>query len=374
MKNIIFLLVLVVTIWSARAQEGSKVVQTIKGKVINIATNEPVSYTNIGFEDTFFGTASDGDGNFELKVPAEMISKNIFFSAVGFKNKKFPVKSLFDKEFNVIKLQPQSYDIENVNVAAQSKVLIRILRMAAENTPYNFIGGPFNLNCSFENTITAGDSTLKVQKATVTVFDKNGYMHPSKSDAFHSRKYKLENTELTRAGYRFSSGITNLDDLLGLDLVRTASSVMNPGVLDGFQLKLDSEPEVDGSPCWVISFAQKTPTLAGSGDLYATSFEGKITIEKDDYSVKKIEGQVHSARNNRQGRGLAIDPSITRFQKDVSYDFTVNYSNLKPDYILLNKKYTSEGEDVMQQMKLVVNQVQTTNLVEIDNRQYFMGE
>jgi len=374
MKNTIFLFIVLVTVWTARAQESSNVAQTIKGKVINEATNEPVSYTNIGLENTLYGTASDGEGNFELKIPADMVSKNIFFSAVGYKGKKFPVNTLFGKEFNVIKLQPQSYDIENVDVAAQSKVLIRILRMAAENTPYNFIGGPFNLNCSFENKVTAGDSTLSVQKATVTIYDKFGYMHPSKSDAYHSLKYKLSKTEATNAGYRFSTGITNLDDLLGLDWVRTASAVMDPGILDGFQLKLEGEPEVDGSPCWVISFTQKTPTLAGSGDFYATSFEGKITIEKDDYSVKRIEGKVHSAKNNRQGRGLAIDPSITRYQKDVAYDFTVNYSNLKPDYILLNKSYTREGQKVSQQMKLVVNKVQTTNLVEIDNRQYFMGE
>ena len=131
---------------------------------------------------------------------------------------------------------------------------------------------------------------------------------------------------------------------------------------------------IDDSPCWVISFTQDDPTLSGSGDFYATSFEGKITIEKDDYTVKRIEGKVQSEKNNWQGRGLAIGDSNRHFQKDVSYDFTVNYSNLKPDYILLNKTFTSEGKKISEQLKLVVNQVQTTNLVEIDNREYFMGE
>jgi len=374
MKKIIIHFILIVSVWAVNAQEGGKVVQTIKGKVINEATNEPVSYTNIGLEDTYYGTASDENGNFELKIPEEMISKNIFFSAVGFKNTQFPVSSLFDKEFYVIKLQPQSYDIGKIDVAAQSKVLIRILRMAAEDTPYNFIGGPFNLICTYENKFTMDDSVQVIQNATVTVFDKNGYIKPSQLDAYQSLKYSLKETEKTVADYRFSTGTNNLDDLFGLDWVRTSSSVMNPGLLDNFQLKLEGEPEINGSPCWVISFKQSKPTLAGSGDFYATLFEGKITIEKDDYSVKKIEGKVHSAKNNRQGRDLAIGTSNTHFQKNVSYDFTVNYSNLKPDYILLNKTYTSEGKKVKEQSKLVVNKVQTTNLVEIDNREYFMGE
>ena len=345
MKKVIILFVLLISVWAANAQDEGKVVQTIKGKVIDEATNGPVSYTNIGLEGTLYGTASDGEGNFELKIPELLVSKNIFFSAVGFKNKMFPVTSLFDKEFNVVKLQPQSYDIGKIDVAAQSKVLIRILRMASDNTPYNFIGGPFNLICSYEKNTIVDDSVQVAQNAVVTAFDKNGYIKPSQQDAYQSLKYQLKEVTKTSADYRFSTGTNNLDDMFGLDWVRTSSSVMNPGLLDDLQLKLDGEPEVDGSACWVISFKQIDPTLSGSGDFYATSFEGKITIEKDDYSVKKIEGKIHSEKNNRQGRGLAVGASNINFQKDVSYDFTVNYSNLKLDYILLNKMYTSGGKE-----------------------------
>ncbi len=374
MKNIILLLFFAASTVVVFAQDGGKVVQTVKGKVINQATNEPVSYTNIGLEDTFYGTASDGDGNFELKVPSEMVSKNIFFSAVGFKNYTLPVQSLFDKEFNVIKLQPQSYDIGDIDVAAQSKVLIRILRMASEDIPYNFIAGPFNLTTTYENNVTVNGSPEPLRKMVVTVYDKTGYVNPSKLDAYKSVKYSLKETKQTEANYRFATGTTNMDDLLGLDWVRTGSSVLNPGILTDFQLKLDSEPVVEGNPCWVISFAQSNPTVAGSGDFYATSFEGKVTIQKDDYSVKKVEGKIQSNKNNRQGRGLAIGDSNKHFYSTVSYDFTVNYSNLKPDYILLNKSYISEGQEVSEQSKLTVNQVQTTNLVEIDSREYFSGE
>jgi hypothetical protein len=374
MRKVIILFILTLSVWVVNAQDEGKVVKTIKGKVINEASNEPVSYTNIGLEGTLYGTASDGDGNFELKIPALMVSKNIFFSAVGFKNEMFPVTLLFGKEFNVVKLRPQSYDIGKIDVAAQSKVLTRILRMASDNTPYNFIGGPFNLICNYEKKTIVDDSVQMAQNAVVTVFDKNGYIKPSQLDAFQSLKYQLKEAKKTSADYRFSTGTNNLDDILGLDWVRTSSSVMNPGLLADFQLKLEGEPEVDGSACWLISFKQNNPTLSGSGDYYATSFEGKITIEKDDYSVKKIEGKIHSEKNNRQGRGLAIGASNANFQKDVSYDFTINYSNLKPDYILLNKTYTSNGKKVKEQSKLVVNQVQTTNLVQIDSREYFAGE
>ena len=82
-KTIIFLLALCVSS-VLFGQDKATVAKTIKGKVVNANSNRPVSYTNIGLEGTFYGTASDEEGNFELKIPEEMVGKNIYFSAGGF--------------------------------------------------------------------------------------------------------------------------------------------------------------------------------------------------------------------------------------------------------------------------------------------------
>lgn len=375
MKKTIILFILALFGFAGFTQESGKVIQTLKGKIINESTNESVAYTNIGLEGTFYGTASDAEGNFELKIPEELTSKNIFFSAVGFKNIMFPVTELFNKEFNVIKLSPQSYDIENIDIAAQSKVLIRILRMAAENTPYNFIGGPLNLICNYENQKTINGSTQTKQNANVVIYDKTGYSNPSISDAFQSVKYAVKKTQKEEeADYRFSTGTNNIDELLELDWVRSGASILNPALLPDFKLKLDSEPELNGNKYWIISFKQNAPTLAGSGDFYATFFEGKITIKKDDYSVLKIEGTVRSEKNSMQGKTLAVTSSSINVRENVAYNFTVTYSNLKPDEIILNKSYTCEDEKISEQSGLKINQVQTTNITALKSRDYFSGE
>lgn len=366
---IIFPLLIVIV---SPAQQA-KVAKTIKGKVINSATSEPVSYTNIGIEGTYYGTSSNGDGDFELKIPEEMVNDNIFFSAVGFINKKLPVESLFEREFNLIKIEPQSYDIKEVDIAAQSKVLIRILTMASEEIPYNYISGPINLECSYINNKTVNDTISLIQKAGVLVYDESGYSNPSKLDAYQHVKYALKKDEW-KEDYRFSSGKTNLDEMLGLDWVRSSYSVLNPGILNDFQLKLDSEPVIDGKSYWTISFSQKTPTLAGSGDFYATEFSGKITIEKEDYAVLKMEGSVKSPRNNRQGKSLAIGKSTAAQPEDVSYDFSINYSNLKPETITLNKKYNLNGDKIQENSTLTVDRVRTTQVTTLDSRQYFTGD
>lgn len=365
-----YLIILAVLIfgYSSFAQTGSRVVQSIKGKVIDEITNEAVAYTNIGIEGTFYGTASDADGNFELKIPEEMVSSQIFFSALSYKNDTFPVSDLFDREFSIIKLEPLTYDIEDVDVAAQSRVLIRILRMASENTPYNYLGGPFNLVCTFENEKTIDDTVKVTDRAEVLIYDRTGYRNPSKTDAFRMRSYELKKEE---PDYSFATGTTNFDELLGLDWVRSATSVLNPALLTTFNLRLENETIVDGKPVWVISFSQEEPTLAGSQDFHATQFSGRITIAKEDYSVIKIEGKGESARHHRQGKNLAVGNSNSNYFEDVTYDFSISYSRLKPDIFSLNKRYRFNGKIVEEKSRLLVNQVQMADVKEITTRNYF---
>ncbi|MCY1723526.1 carboxypeptidase-like regulatory domain-containing protein [Prolixibacteraceae bacterium Z1-6] len=358
---------------SVYAQEGSKVAQTIKGKVVDAVSNRPVSYTNIGLENTFYGTASDGEGNFELKIPGDMVEKNIYFSAVGFTNKQFPVNTLFGKEFNVVKMDAQSYGVDEVDVAAQNMVLIRILRMASEDIKYNYGAGPFNLHCIYTNNCVVENKTQTPQKASVLIYDAKGYADVSKEDAYISRKYSVTK-EADDGDYRFSTGLMNIDDLLELDWVRSGSSVLNPALLTDFKLSLESQPTIDGKEYWVIAFSQNKPTLEGSGDYYANTFKGKITINKVDYSVLKIEGEVQSSKNNRQGKGLAVGNTTKNYFTDVAYHFEVAYKELMLNQISLNKTYSYNGKTVNEQLGLKVDRVHSNNLTTLETREYFPGE
>lgn len=369
MKKIFFILAIFSFIGSVTAQTETRVAKTIQGKVINTATNEPVAYTNVGIEGTFHGTASDENGNFKLKIPEEMVSGQIFFSSVGYKSKKLPVSTLFEKEFNIIKLEPQTYDIEDIDIAGRSMVLKRILRMASENTPYNFISGPVNFMCSYKNEKTTNDTLQVAQEAEVLIYDKSGYRTPSKTNAYTKRTYEWKNIE---PYYSFASGITNFDELLHLDWVRNASSVLNPALTDRFDLALEGEPVIDGKPAWVISFSQQNPTPAGSQDFHATSFEGEITIFKEDYSVKEIKVTAQSPAHNRQGKFLAVSSNNSNYYKDVAYSFTVTYSKLKPEKIVMDKTYHYNGNKVEENSELLINSVQVENVKQIARRDYFV--
>lgn len=355
------------------AQESTSL-QVVKGKVIDSSSKKAVAYTNIGLEGTFYGTASDNDGNFELKIPAELQGLQIYFSAVGYKNKMFPVADLFAKEFNLIRLDAQTYNIGDIDINAQSKVLYRILRTASENVSRNFVNQPVSMLCSYENEKKQGGEA-RSRKATVRIDDKTGYAAPSKTDAYKNRNYQFSDVLKNFESYSLKDGATNMDEILGLDLARSLSSVLNPGILSGFHLSMEEdEAVINNSAAWVIRFRQPAPTFTGSGDFYATSFEGKIYINKNNYSVLKIECWVKTPKQNSLGRGLAIGAGIKDFHTGVAYDFSVTYNSKGVKFISLNKNYTEGGKAVTEHTKLIVNEIKPILENQITSRDYFEGE
>lgn len=370
-QNSILILFLSAISLGMYAQEGN-VAATLKGKVMDNKGNA-VAYTNIGLEGTYYGTASNIEGEFELKIPKEFSDKRILFSAIGFKNTIFQVSDLFGKEFNLIKMEEKSYSIEDIDINAQSKVLFRILRTASENIQKNFLAGSFYLDCSYSwEKIKAGK--VKTREAKVELADKTGYTKPSKLDAYKNRYYKFSNVKKNFENYSLLDGTTNMDEIINLDFARSLSSALNPELSNTFELTMEEEPVYKDISTWLIGFKQNNPTFEGTGDFYASQFEGKIYINKNNYAVMRIECWLSSPKQNRLDRGLAIAPGNTHFITEIDYDFSVNYNSKGVEFISINKNYKEGGIPVKETTKLVANSLSANSENNITSRDYFEGE
>ncbi len=370
MKTILILILGFFSI-SIFAQEGN-VAGTLKGKVMDMQGN-PIAYTNIGLEGTYFGTASNAEGEFELKIPDAFTSYRIFFSAVGYKNSMLMVSDLLKKEFNIVRLQDQSYSIDDIDVNAQSKVLYRILRTASENIPKNFQAGPFTLKCEYIWEKDA-NGAKRSRKANLDIYDQNGYNTPTKLDAYEKRNYQLSNVIKNFESYSLTDGSTNIDEIINLDFARMASSILNTDLASTFELNMENEPDFKGVSTWLIGFKQTIPTFEGSGDYYANQFEGKLYINKNNYAVMRIECWVTAPLQNRMGRELAVSQENTNFLTDVKYDFSVEYNANGLEFISINKNYMEKGKPIKETTKLMVNSLERNTDSSITSRDYFEGK
>lgn len=325
MRNLIIAIFLLVSL-PALSQ-----VQTIKGRVVDARTQDGVAYTNIGIEGSFYGTASDSKGFFELKIPDNFKDDKLFFSAVSYKNVTWEVADLLKQDFSSIQLTEQTYSIEDVDVPAQSRVLFRIIKTAANHIPENFHQGPLGMKFYYQEVLKDGNNTEQKREAVVELSDENGYVSPSIADAFKSRHYQFSQVKKNFDSYSFPNGQTGFDELIEMDLARLSNTILNEKLLNDYDLQLEGIIQYEGDSVWIISYKTEKTDLAHSGDFYAGKLSGKIYISKENYGILRNECVIESDKNNPLNRSLATKGNA---QTNVSYHFTAIYKPKNGKYAL----------------------------------------
>lgn len=363
MKRLLFISILSFFSIIILAQE-----KTIKGKITDKESGEEIAYTNIGIEGTMYGTASDTDGLFELKIPDGYENATIYFSAVGYTNRMIVATEITGQEFVTISLEEQTYGIEGIDVAAQSKVLFRIIRTASEKIKENYMEGPIGLKMYF-----AEKQNGKNREAVITMSDLDGYRNPTVLNAFKSRNYKFMEAKRDFEVYSFTQGTTGFDELLEADIARMGNTILNKNLISDYNLQLEKSTVFNGDSVWVIDYKTSKTDLAHTGSYGAIKFSGKIFISKTDYGIIRNELAIESAKQNPQGRSLATGE---KGNTTVTDNITVGYKKIKGKYVLsfIDSKKQFINAD-RQQLSLnqttTVMDVQTRNFPMIDSRNYF---
>jgi len=345
----------------------------LKGKVIDQESNEGIGFVSIGIEGTFLGTATNSDGFFELKVPEEQQSKNLYFSAIGYKNISLSISDILHTPEIVINLIPQSYSIESVDVAAESKVLQRILRTAAERIPKNYISAPLNFKIYYQEQKSTDITASKSAKIIVDLYDVNGYTKPSWSDAFKSRSYKITETQADEPAITFRAAANSLDEMLESDIARLSNTILNPKLLNDYKLKMEAKTRYNNDSVWIISYEALKMDLAHTGSFYPTSYKGKIYISMSNYVILRNELSLSESQANIQGRSLAAKNNpISKIQRNITTGYKKTKNKYALAYIDSEKQYTSpEKQSVFESGKIVILDIETLNTRKIAGRNYF---
>lgn len=345
-KNTMKQILILFSFFIAVAAQGQT--KTIKGRIVDNNTQAGIAYTNIGIEGTFYGTASDADGFFELKLPDEFQDQTLFVSAVGYENQNLPVAELLLKDFARIALTEQTYNIEGIDVAAQSRVLYRIIRTAAERVPQNYHNGPVGLTFHYLGKTMANDSTTNIREAIVAVTDANGYSQPGVKDAYDNRNFRFTEVNKNFDSYSFPEGNAGFDELLEQDLARLSNTVFSEKLINDYDLNLDGISAYQGDSVWIISYKPTKVDLAHTGDYFATQMEGKLYILKSNYALVRSECVVEAPKNNAQNRSLYTEGKA---EQNVSYHLTTLYQSYGGKYLVSyldqDKSFTNaEGKAV----------------------------
>jgi len=308
---------------------------TIKGKVLDAETNQPVEFANVGIVGSFMGTASDFNGGFELTISEEFSSYTVRISAVGYQSKEVKVADLVDKIGVDVKLIQQSYGIDQVEVMAESKRLYGILKTAANMISDNYTG-TYSSNVYFVQTVNENQKS----EIALNYTDAAGYGDRSFNNAYQYRDFKVREVRRNFEQKPIKKGMLRADDILEFDIVRVRGNVLDADLVDQFDLELIQKDSSPKDSVWVIKYSLSKPDFAATGDERVVSYKGVVYVSSVDYAILRNELEVVSEGYHQAGRASGIVSGNGEY----SYKVKTSYRKAIDDKYALSKiEYSGSG-------------------------------
>lgn len=256
----------------------------VKGRIVDAETNKAVEFANLGIVNSYMGTASDFNGEFNLLVSSDFENHIVRISAVGYRVRELTLKQLKELAPEALKLFPQSYGINQVEVKAASKRLYGILKTAANVVSDNYADA-YSSKVYFSQKVD--DSRLTELALYYT--DADGYNDRSFSNAFEKRSYKVGEVRRDFELTPIIKGMIYADEVLEFDVARMRGNVLDADVIDGFDLSLKETAVYNKDSVWVISYRNSKSNFASTGTSQAVDYEGVVYVSQSDYAVLRNE-------------------------------------------------------------------------------------
>lgn len=344
----------------------------IKGKVSDQKTKEGIPFVNIGVSNSISGTSTDFEGFFELTVDRKLLNNRVQVSAVGYFNKSMSVREMNAQKPLNIELKPESYELAAVEINAEELFRQSILRKAAQNSAKNYMTEPYNYNL-FYAAHERSKAENKSCQATALLYDASGYRYDDAPKAYSSRHFKITQIKRDFSVRSLDDGLIHINTLLEFDIVRLANNVLDPDHLTDFEASLDKQIVVyKGDSVWTLHYKCLKPELTNTGDYYATSYSGRVIINKNNYAVLQNKLTVEAANLSPLGRAFATDEKRI---SNVTYSVTTNYTKdlgcYRLDDIIFNREIKSKEGIVEQNYYLKVMEAQTSRIQKIMQQTFF---
>ena len=358
---------------------------TIRGKITDATTGDPVTYASVAVKGTSIGTNTNFDGNYRIAISIAIDSLTV--SSIGYVSQSFYVKKNTDQVLN-IRLRPSVNLLTEVRITPKGYVnpawaiLKQVMIHKPANDPQKLSSYQYHSYSRIELDASHISKKLLDKKFMNKALSIAGnlnltdddripvlpiFLSETVSDYYYQRSPEAKHENINRIktnGIGFEDG-TVLAQLTGStffqynfykDHISAAGKDFISPVTDNWKLWYDYELEkrdelLNGKLCYQISFKPKRPQ-----DL---AFTGTIWIAKDNYALVQIKATIGSSANlnfisqiaiqQQMGTGKDDEPWMpvkTRILVNVN-QLTKNSSGLLAKFytvntnVLLNKSYPS---------------------------------
>ncbi len=269
--HFLFFLLLFLVSTTAFSQNSSE----FKGIVIDSETKDKLQFVDVIIEEANISTVTNSEGEFLIKVPNNMLDKNVVFSHLGYKKQSLLVSEL-NSNYNTIKLDEAATILAQVDLNFP-KNAESLVRKALKKKGANYNTQQSTLTAFYRETIKKRNKNASLSEAIVEI-DKAGYNN-SKKDGIKLIKAR-KNTNYSRLdtlAFKLQGGPFST---LYTDLMKYPEFIFNESNLSLYEFDFDKSTQINNKLVYVINFKEKrqeTNVLLYYGKLYIDASSHALT-------------------------------------------------------------------------------------------------
>jgi hypothetical protein len=277
----------------------------IKGNIADAESEEGVGFAHIGICGKSIGVVANENGDFEFRIPDNVLNDTLCATAIGYETFKVPVNELTEiTNFN-IHLKPQISYLDDILIKDERITGRRVVAKAIDRIGKNYPKKPFILEGYYRDYLKKNNEYISFLEGVFTIDDR-GFRQPmdktkiSIQQLRYSRDYiknfteyvsefDKDSTKLLMHGVSPAFKGNEFSNLYYHNPIRNHSvSVPFIGIFDTFadrnyDFDIDYYTYVDDKEVYVINIAPSKKF-----QFTHVSVKGKLYIRTDNYAIVKF--------------------------------------------------------------------------------------
>ncbi len=308
-------------------QTDNTSVITLRGKVIDQTTRNPIPFATIFLANTSIGTVTNNEGEFILKVPESSPSKTVTIAFMGYTTMNYDINDLKGKN-NTLTMIPQVINIQEVIVRTNDPTAL--ISAALKNIPENYGKSPSVCTAFYRESIMQNKKYVGVAEAVLDIY-KSRY-----GNDFERDRIKVFKGRKSQDLKRIDTMVFKLQGghhvAMLLDLAKNPQNFMDATTFDQYNYQPVTLTNIEDRQTYVIEFSPKK---------YAEEamYQGKLYIDAVTLAIKKAEFSISPDAFEIADKLLILrKPLNTKVHTADSY-YSVDYRNINGRWTLNHVRY-----------------------------------
>lgn len=294
----------------------------VRGRVLDQISGIPLPFASVGLPERGLGISTNNDGFFQLRLPMEMIEKDLHVSYLGYKSQTLPLRLLLDNQVDIL--------METDYISMQ-EVIIRyydpkaLIKEALARRTENYSDHPTYLVSFYREGVQRNDKYLSYSEAIFRIF-KSSYQTPTAKDQVMLLKAR-NITNVDRSDTLVLKLKAGVQSALELDIMKQLPDFLDEEFMEDYEFTGADLMNRNGRSVYAIEF-KPHPFVQ------EPLFTGMIYLDKEDLAVIEADFQIDRKYINQLTNRFLTKRNPNYISRIESADYSINYQHYNGRYYL----------------------------------------